>query len=110
VRTAFAPLGRVEFVRSIVDEFERNHLGVDESVVDYLLSAAVPAEEVWLAAIKEERTDIEEVRRALTDALEEAGRVASSRGANKVERSVAAEVFPQVLKMRWNCPYPLLLC
>lgn len=110
VQTAFAPMDRTTFVRSIVDEFERTHLGVHEGAVDYILTSALPPEAEWAQAVDSGRVDLARVRSALTDALEESASRTRSRGEYTVDRATVEEVFPMVIKNRWHCPYPLLLC
>lgn len=108
--TTFAPMDRLAFVRSIVDEFERNSLGVDERVVDYILSAALPAEPDWAAALESGRVNLHDVQAALMDALSESGQQVRASGGYLVDLATAKQVFPAVVQARWHCPYPLLLC
>lgn len=105
-----APVGRMNFVRSIVDDFERNRLGVDEQAVDYILTAVMPSERRWADEVRAGRVDLSLVDRALRDALEEAGSDAEGSGRLTVTRADVELVFPRVLEARWHCPYPLLLC
>jgi hypothetical protein len=108
--TTTAGFGREEFVRSVVDRYEATGLGVDESVVDYMLSDVVVDESRWYAGLDTGRIDVEVLANALTDALQRAARYSEDQGRLIVSRRSAEVTFRPVIEQEWRCPYGLWWC
>jgi hypothetical protein len=108
--TAQAPIGRLEFVLSLVNEFERTNRGVDARVGDYMLDKVLWPEDRWLTGIERRQIDVPRVRAALIDALRQAAPHAESRGVLFVDVEAAHATFKPVLETDWECPYGLWFC
>lgn len=108
--TTTSGFGREEFVRTIVDRFETRRLGVDPSVVGYMLSQVVVGEVRWYVGLRTRRINIDLLSRALDGALEQAARRSEAEGRLVVQRRDAEATFPDYIEAAWSCPYGLLLC
>jgi plasmid stability protein len=94
----------------VVDEFEVREMGVDESVVHYILSEVLAPEPEWNAAAEQGRFTEEQVREILFEALLESKRLAKEASLGAVDLESARRSFPLVVDMRFHCPVPFMIC
>jgi len=106
--TTTAPIGRGEFVRKLVNDFENRRIGVDAEVVGYILSDVLVPDRQWRAGIEMRRFDLDVVQKLMVESLDAAADIAMTRERIVIDRELAERTFYETIHGR--CAVPFKIC
>lgn len=104
------PADRGGFVGQLVSDFEDRRIGVETSVVGYILQDVLAPDEPWREGLQTGRIDPGYVARLITESLELAAGRAEQRDRLVIDVGLADPAFHEVVDGRYECDFPFKIC
>jgi hypothetical protein len=101
---------RDDFLMRVIRDSEKEGFTVDDEVVQYVFTEGVADRQAWTRGLVNQEFNEVEIGNILKIALEEARIETVVGGHDRLELGAAKGFFEEVVRKRFNCPFPLLLC